>query len=308
MKFKLFAGALATAVSMSASAGPVFSSASYNASMTFLDKNPGTTMTLAFDGTNYYSGSGGGSSSPIAKYDASGNFIASTSPTPGIDFRSVFTNSSNDVLARGFASSAIYKQTSTFGTFTQVLTLGSPTPDVQSAVVLNSQGSEYISRVVATVNRWDLAGNALAQVTLTGSPTVTATGYPSGRGIAAAGGYWLTYAAQTVYAWDYSGNLLDSALLNGAGTITTPSTTRDQPRPDIGTNGGTTLPERALGFGLAPRPSPAVQPAADRETAQSGGGLSCCFSSPKGSAGKTRGPFDFLYGMASGAVKRTSGK
>lgn len=220
MKFNLFVGTIATALSMSASAGPVFSSASHNASITFQDQNPSTTMTMAFDGTNYYSASGGYLASPIAKYDASGNFIASTAPTPGIDFRSVFTNSANEVLARGCCDvsggNAIYKQTSTFGVFTQLLTLGSPGPDFQSAVVLNSEGTEYIARNSATVKRWDLAGNALAAVTLTGGPT--ATGYPSERGIAGAGGYWLTYFNQTVYAWDYAGTLLDSTMLNGAGT------------------------------------------------------------------------------------------
>lgn len=204
----------------SAFAGPVFNAPTYNAAMTFQDGGPATTMTMAWDGTNYYSATGGGSGSPLVKYDAAGNIIASTAPTPGIDFRSIFTNSSNELLARGCCApdglGAIYKQTATFGDFTLHVALNSPMPDFQSAVVLNSEGTEYIARSQATVNRWDLVGNALAAITLSGGPTNT--GYPSDRGIAAAGGYWLTYDSQTVYAWDYTGSLLDSAVLNGAGT------------------------------------------------------------------------------------------
>jgi hypothetical protein len=197
-------------------AAPVFGAPSYNAVMTFQDGGPSTTMTMAWDGTNYYSGTGGGAGSPMVKYDAAGNIIASISPTPGIDFRSVFTNGANDLLARGFASNTIYKQTATFGTFAALLTLNGGSLDPQSAVVLNSEETEYIARYQNTVSRWDLTGNALPAVTLAGGPVFT--GYPSDRGIAAAGGYWLTFDNQTVYAWDYSGNLLDSALLNGAGT------------------------------------------------------------------------------------------
>lgn len=196
-------------------AGPVFGSASYSAAMTFTDGGPGTTMTLAWDGVNYYSSNGGGPGSPILKYDAAGNLLGSTSPTPGIDFRSVFTNASNQLLARGFSTSTIWVQGATFGTFTPLLSLSGGPANAQSAVVLNTANTAYLARSGVTVERWDLAGNALASVTLSSNPCV---GYPQDRGIAAAGGYWLTYCSQTVYAYDATGLLLDQATLAGAGT------------------------------------------------------------------------------------------
>jgi len=216
-RFELALG-LAAAMSLgtpAAFAGPVFGAASYNAVMTFQDGGPGTTMTMAWDGTNYYSATGGGPSSPIVKYDAAGNVVASTSPSPGIDFRSVFTNSANDLLARGFSSNTIYKQTGTFGVFNSLLTLNGGLLDAQSAVVLNTGNTEYIARHFTTVSRWDLAGNSLAAVTLSSDPCPS---YPEERGIAAAGGYLLTYCGQTVYAYDTSGSLLDQATLVAAGT------------------------------------------------------------------------------------------
>lgn len=218
---KALLGAVILCLSAAASAGPVFSSASYNATTTFVDGGVGaTTMTLAFDGSNYYTATGGYQSSPIVKYDANGNFVASTSPTPSIDFRSIFTNSANELLARGCCDASngktIYKQTS-FGNFSAYVTLGGTGPDFQSAVVLNSAGTEYISRTGTAVKRWDLTGNQLASVTLNNSGVANANGYPFDRGIAAADGYWLTFVNQTVYAWDETGDLLDSASLIASG-------------------------------------------------------------------------------------------
>jgi hypothetical protein len=54
--------AASLAVSFSAAAGPVFSAANLNASQTFRDALGPTTMTLAYDGSSYWSASGGGSS------------------------------------------------------------------------------------------------------------------------------------------------------------------------------------------------------------------------------------------------------
>lgn len=222
MNCKVMLGALGLSLSVGASAGPVFSSASYNASTTFKDGAFGTTMGLAFDGTNYYSANGGGRTSPLVKYDASGNVLGSLSPTPGIDFRSIFTNSSNELFARGCCDSSggktIYKQDATFGNFTAYVTLQGPAPDFQSAVVLDSSGTEYISRTDTDVRRWDLNGNALSSVTLNNAGVANAGGYPFDRGIAAAGGYWLTFVNQTLYAWDVTGALVDSTSLAGSGT------------------------------------------------------------------------------------------
>lgn len=212
----VFAAAILAAAStaLPAYASGVFSSSSYSATTTFQDHDPSTTMTLAWDGANYYTSSGGSASSPYAKYDASGNFIASTSPTPGIDFRSVFTDSSNDLLARGFNSRTIYQQTS-FGHFSALTQLNGGNLDAQSAVVMNGAGTEYLAEINGTVSRWNLAGNYLGSFSLAG---FSALGYPQDRGLAVAGNDLLTYYNGTVTAWDMSGHNLGSATLLGAGT------------------------------------------------------------------------------------------
>ncbi|RIX43019.1 MAG: PEP-CTERM sorting domain-containing protein [Rhodocyclales bacterium GT-UBC] len=206
--------ALSTASLTSVHAVSIFSSASYSATASFTDHNPSTTMTLAWDGVNYYTASGGGYGSPYAKYDASGNFVASVSPNPGIDFRSVFTDSSNNLLARGFSSNTIYRQTS-FGQFTAQTQLLGGTLDAQSAVVLNGAGTEYLAELNGTVSRWNLSGTYLGSVALSGYGSV---GYPANRGLAVAGDNLLTYLDGTVSAWDLQGHFLGSTFLLGAGT------------------------------------------------------------------------------------------
>jgi len=203
--------------SQSAFAGPVFGSASYTADKTFQSGPSGgpTTTGLAWDGSNYYAAYGGFSSSPINKYDAAGNLLASTSPTPGIDFRSVFTNVANEVFARGYSSNTIYRQTS-FGNFTSVATLTGGSLDAQSQVVLNGSGTEYIARLDDLVSRWDLSGNFLGSITLSGL-SGTEINFPQDRGIAAFGSYILTFDNQTLSAWDLSGNRVDSTTLTASG-------------------------------------------------------------------------------------------
>jgi len=198
-----------------ASQAALFTQSSYNATTTFTDRNPATTMTLAYDGTNYYTSSGGSSSSPYAQYDSAGNFIANASPNPGIDFRSVFTNSANDLLARGFANNQIFQQSS-FGNFISVATLSGGTLDAQSAVVINTSNTEYLAHIGGLVSRWDTIGNFLGSVALTG---YVDSGYPSDRGLATVGNELLTYFGGVLTAWDSgTGSNLGSTILNGAGT------------------------------------------------------------------------------------------
>ncbi len=173
-------------------------------------------MTLAWDGLNYYTSSGGGSSSPYAKYDSAGNFIASASPAPGIDFRSIFTNSSNNLLARGYSSNTIYKQT-TFGNFINYVNLLGGPLDAQSAVVLNGSNTEYLAQSGGVVSRWDLAGNFLGTFNLIGFAGAESA-YPQGRGIATVGNDLLTYYNGTLTAWSMAGLNLGSTQLLAGGT------------------------------------------------------------------------------------------
>jgi hypothetical protein len=206
-------------------AGLVFAAPSYNADIVFQDGLGPTTRSLAFDGANYWSSSGGGfAGDTLAQYGVGGNFIAGFSPGPLDDFRSVFSNSSGDIFALRFNSNAILKQT-TPGTFVPFLTLNSAGPlFADSAIVLNGDESEYVALNNGTVKRWDLFGNFLGEVNLSGWGTVSGEdGFPENRRIAAAGDYWLTYnnpsnpSNAILSAWDMSGNRVDQTQLVGAG-------------------------------------------------------------------------------------------
>ena len=210
-------------------AGPatagVFTAPSYAADVTFADQLGPTTMTIAFDGTGYWSSSGGNTGGVrYARYDAAGNPVATYSP--GLDFRSVFTApGGGTVYARAFSLDTIYQQTAP-GVFVPSATLSvpglaatGPNGD-QSAVVFNSAGTELLATTGGVVYRWDLAGNALPSVTLNGFGSLNnEANYPQERGVAAAGGYWLTYSEGVLSAWDpATGNRLDTTVLTGAGT------------------------------------------------------------------------------------------
>nr|WP_316642785.1 PEP-CTERM sorting domain-containing protein [uncultured Roseateles sp.] len=213
ISFRLMVAAGLLTASVAASAGTVFASASYNAGTSFADALSGTTMTIAFDGTSYWSTSGGGTGGTrLAQYDASGATVGTFAP--GLDFRSVFTDAGNNVLARQYASSTIYQQTAP-GVFSSVLTLNGGTLDSQSAVV--KDGSNFVAISGGSVSQWDASGNFIGAVSLTGFGTVGLEAvYPQGRGIAAAGNYWLTYDSGVLSAWDHGGNRVDSTTLTGA--------------------------------------------------------------------------------------------
>lgn len=191
----------------------------YFASLVFSNAIISTTTGLAFDGTNYWSCSGGSSTGVrLGRYDASGNLIASYSP--GLDFRSVFTDGNCAVLARAHNDRVIYRQVSP-GVFTNSgVTLTGGTLDVQSSVVFNGAGTEYIAMSGGVVSRWSVTGSYLGSVTLQGFGTVSGeNSSPQNRGIGAVGDYWLTYNGNRVLSvWDTAGNRVVQSTLSGAGT------------------------------------------------------------------------------------------
>ena len=196
---------------LASNAGPVFDSASYAADIVFTDVLGSTTMTVAFDGSNYWSASGGSASGDrYAQYDAAGSVVSTYAP--GLDFRSVFTDASGNVHARAFSDPTIYSQTSP-GVFAPLLSLSGGSLDAQSSVVLDDDGN-FVAMDNGAVDVWDPTGALLSSFTLTGYTG----GYPENRGIAAAGGYLFTYFSGLLTAWDYSGNLLDEAVLTDAGS------------------------------------------------------------------------------------------
>lgn len=212
--FALACSALALMTGSPAAAGIVFGAASYNSSLTLDGASGDTAAGAAFSGGSYYMGYGGAVSSPIVQTDSAGVQTAITAPTPGIDFRSVFTNAAGDVLARGFNDNTIYQQ-GAFGQFTSLVSL-SGSLDAQSQVVLNSTGTEYVGNDNGTLKFWDLTGAFTHSVTLGGGFNA---GYPQGRAVSIFGNYALNYFGGTLSAYDLTtGALTDQTVLNGAGT------------------------------------------------------------------------------------------
>ncbi len=191
----------------------------YFASQLFTDALTETTMTLAFDGTNYWSSSGGGSGGArLARYDSAGVLLATYSP--GLDLRSVFTDASGTVFARAFSDATIYRQTGA-GTFINSgVSLSGGNLDPQSSIVLNDTETEYLAMNAGIVSRWSTNGTYLGSVNLLGFGSVAGeNAYPQNRGIAVVGSFWLTYHTNGVLSvWDPAGNRVMQAKLSGAGT------------------------------------------------------------------------------------------
>ncbi len=199
--------------------GGVFPQASYNASVTFTDKLPSTSMPLTWDGASYWSSSGGSPSGiREAQYNAAGTLIATYSPN--IDFRSVFTKGSNTspVYSRGYSSNIVQVQTAP-GVFANSITITGGTLDPQAAVFWNENATELFAMTNGTVYRWNAAGAFIASFALSGFGNLNGENtIPQNRTALKAGGYYLTYSAQVLSAWDTNGNRVKTTVLTGAGT------------------------------------------------------------------------------------------
>ncbi len=190
----------------------------YFANQIFTDGLGAAATGLAFDGTNYWSCSGGSSGGVrFARYDAAGGLLATFSP--GLDFRSVFTDQNGNVLARAFNDATIYRQTGPGIFVNSGITLTGGTLDLQSSVVLNGAGTEFIAMSGGVVSLWSTNGTYLGNVSLQGFGAVSGeNSSPQNRGIAAVGGFWLTYSGNGVLSvWDTSGNRVMQSALAGAG-------------------------------------------------------------------------------------------
>lgn len=206
-------GAAALALFLAGPASAISLQSSYTADVVFTDALASTTMTIAYDGNSYWSTSGGTTNGPrLAQYDSNGGLVQTYAP--GFDFRSVFTDANGDVMIRPFNNNTLHRQTAP-GQFAADVTLTGGTVDAQSSVVQNDDG-EYVSMLAGNVQRFDANGQFLGSFSLNGFFDF---GYPSNRGIAAAGDYLLTYdETGSLSVWDYSGNIVGVTTLDGAGT------------------------------------------------------------------------------------------
>jgi hypothetical protein len=194
----------------------------YFASMTFTDALTSISMPLAFDGTNYWSCSGGSTNGiRLAQYDTNGVLLATFSP--GLNFRSIFTDGAGTILARAYSNNLILLQTAP-GVFTPSgVTLTGGSLDPQASVIMNGAGTEYDAVSNGVVSRWDPDGNFIGTVALQGFGSLNGetAGTTQAHSLAAFGNFWLTYnGAGILSAWDTFGHRLANCTLLGAGTNT----------------------------------------------------------------------------------------
>jgi hypothetical protein len=213
---------VANAYGCSASAmasAPIITGFSAHTNVTFSDALTSTSMGMAFDGTNYWSCSGGGSTGVrYARYTSSGALV--TTYSPGLDFRSLFTRADGTVLARAYNTNVIYQQTSPGVFLASGTTLTGGTLDPQSALVLNAAGTEYQAASGGVVSRWSTNGTYLGSVALLGFGSLSGEATaPQSHGLGVLGNLWLTYNGSGILSlWDSAGNRVVQAALPSAGT------------------------------------------------------------------------------------------
>jgi hypothetical protein len=197
----------------------LFPQAAYDATVTFKDALMSTTMTITYDGSNYWSSSGGSQQGVrFAQYDGNGVMLKTFSP--GIDFRSVFTQRGvgQQVYEREYAQ-ANFRPMTAPGVFGNSTPLVGGMIDAQSSLVFNDDGTELIAMSGGTVTRWTAAGALIGTVVLKQFGNMNNENQqPQSRGVAKASGYYLTYASGVLSAWDTMGNRAKTTKLNLAGT------------------------------------------------------------------------------------------
>ena len=146
---------------------PIITGFSVHTNVIFTDALTATTMTMAFDGTNYWSCSGGSTNGTrLARYGLTGALIATYSP--GLDFRSLMTKADGTLLARAFNSGVIYQLTNVGVFVSSGITLTGGSLNSQSSVVLNGAGTEFDAMSGGVVSRWSTNGTYLGIVNLIG--------------------------------------------------------------------------------------------------------------------------------------------
>lgn len=167
-KLQVVAVAISSFLGINAFAGTFLFDDEYSSDISF-NQPPltGTSTSITYDGSNYWSTTGGGTfGTRSAQYDSSGNPIATYSP--GLDFRSVFTDASGSVYARQHNDSTIYKQTSP-GVFCDFSTLNGGSLNSQTTIIKNTNG-EFVGMYDGVVSLWDSSGNYTSSFSLAGYP------------------------------------------------------------------------------------------------------------------------------------------
>jgi len=193
---------------------------SYVSDMSFSDALSTTTMTMAWDGVDFWSSSGGGPGGDrLAQYDGNGAFISFYQPN--VDWRAVFTKEDGvgPLYARGYASTQIRVMSGGPGVFVNDVSLSGGSLDAQAAVAFDTTRREFVALTNGSVQRWDESGNFVGAVALVGFGTLgNESSYPADRGVAWGCDHYLTYSDETLSSWDTTtGVRIASTTLTGAG-------------------------------------------------------------------------------------------
>ncbi len=197
-----------------------FTDPSYVEDMTFQDALAGTTMTMTWDGLDYWSTSGGNAGGDrLAQYDNLGAFMSFYQPN--VDWRAVFTKEDGiaPVFGRGYNATQILVMNGP-GQFQNDVMLTGGQIDAQSAVSFDTTRREFVALSPGgTVHRWDEAGVYVGSITLQGwGNQANEANYPQDRGVAWACEYYLTYSEGQLSAWDSTtGVRTATTVLTGAG-------------------------------------------------------------------------------------------
>lgn len=198
---------------------PIITGFSIHTNVTITNGLTFTSTGMAFDGTNYWSCSGGSTTGVrLARYTSSGALAGTYSP--GLDFRSVFARADGTLLARAYNNNLIYQQTSPGVFAASGTTLTGGILNTQSSVVLGAAGTECQAMSGGVVSRWSTNGAYLGSVALSGFGSLSGENtLPQNRGLAVSGNLWLTYNGNGILSiWDGAGNRVAQAALPGAGT------------------------------------------------------------------------------------------
>lgn len=157
------------------------------------------TVSLAFDGTKYWVGSGDGSQSTfttsktLASYSVAGAF--DTSYTTSGNPLSLFSvgGKGNTVYAYGTNETNKVKVKDNAGGLTDFATLTTPFPGI-TWPVLNQAGTEILTNVNGSIQRRKLDGTDLTAITLTGYGSEPGEGDWYAFHVVDASGYFLTLA------------------------------------------------------------------------------------------------------------------
>ena len=195
----------------------VFPQTSYTASLTFTSALAMTPIGLAWDGTNLWTCTGGNvTGQQLARYTATGASLNTYGS--GLDFRSLFTKGDGTSPIYKSNTDAVVQVQGTFGSFSNHVTLGSPAPVTDGALVYDATRAHYVAFNAGIVRRWDDSGAVLTGVTLSGYGTQTGEAGTQGFRIATANGYYLTFVntTQVLSAWDESGTRVATTTLTSA--------------------------------------------------------------------------------------------